>query len=372
MKKKFKSIFALMLALALVFSLAACGSSDTEEDTDTEATAEDTADADTSEVTGDNIEIVLSTSKNETELAGMVLAYFADYVEAATDTITFSRNFGGTLYSSSEELDALSSGAIGVCALSHSEFSDYLPLLQFPNFAQDSNENGLSYMQYMILESDAADLLASEAEEMNIKYLNVIAGGSTVLCCTFEWDSLEETFSKKLGTGVNASAFESIGFSVVSMEVADGYEDLSRGVIDFAVMSFAPTVSLGWYEAAPYYYYTGTHSAGNPISINLDVWNSLSESQQALLEEAAAAAAEYSLEITDTQEDEYIATVEDAGGFVKEMSEDDAAYYFQYYYEAIATDSYARAEDLGITDDMQTVLNASADYLGVDVSGVYE
>ena len=85
---------------------------------------------------------------------------------------------------------------------------------------------------------------------------------------------------------------------------------------------------------------------------------------------AAAAAAEYSLELVNADEEEYVSTVEEAGGFVKEMSDEDTEYYFSNYYVAIAADAYARAEELGITDDMTTVLQASADYLGVDISSV--
>ena len=347
--KKYLRIVSFLLMAAMVLSLSAFAA---EEDP--------------------QVNIVMSTSKNQTETAGIMLDYFCDYVEEKSGgSITFSRNYGGVIASTGEEFDYVSGGAIDLTCLQASSFGSQIPLFQFPSSPNGSSENAVAYGEYLLYENEETSaLIAQEAEENNIKYLGFLAGGASVIVSTFEVDELSDFFSVKFGTGVDIPAYEAIGFNCVTMMPPDGYESLERGVVDCTVMSFVPTVQMKWYEVAPYYYYVGTYAIGNPITLNLDVWNSLSENQQAILTEAGLATTAYSLEYINGVEADCVKEIEDAGGSVNNLSDEDLAYYFGIKYSAMVQDAYNRAKEMGCEDDMAVILQAAADFLDVDVSDV--
>jgi TRAP-type mannitol/chloroaromatic compound transport system substrate-binding protein len=71
----------------------------------------------------------------------------------------------------------------------------------------------------------------------------------------------------------------------------DIYPSLEKGVIDAAEwVGPYDDEKLGFYKVAPYYYYPGWWEGGSMINgfINLDKWNALPKSYQAILQNAAA------------------------------------------------------------------------------------
>ncbi len=71
----------------------------------------------------------------------------------------------------------------------------------------------------------------------------------------------------------------------------DIYPSLEKGVIDAAEwVGPYDDEKLGFYKVAPYYYYPGWWEGGSMINgfINLDKWNALPKSYQAILQSAAA------------------------------------------------------------------------------------
>ncbi|MSP42679.1 MAG: TRAP transporter substrate-binding protein [Alphaproteobacteria bacterium] len=92
--------------------------------------------------------------------------------------------------------------------------------------------------------------------------------------------------------GLGGEVLRRLGASVVSIPGGEIYTSLQQGVID-ATEWVGPwnDMIFGFHKIAKYYYWPGFHEPGSALalSINMDVWNSLSKSQQAIIRDACAA-----------------------------------------------------------------------------------
>ena len=142
---KFKKLLAALLAVMMVASMAACGTSTassapaeagseapaaTEAATEAPAATEtgSTAEAASAEeetpkadsIECDPLTIDFSTIFNETETGGQIIKHFEEYISNLTGgAITMNIFWGGTLFSDAEALDGVNSGAVNMTALGH-------------------------------------------------------------------------------------------------------------------------------------------------------------------------------------------------------------------------------------------------------------
>ncbi len=98
--------------------------------------------------------------------------------------------------------------------------------------------------------------------------------------------------------GLGGEVIRRLGGAAVRLSGGEIYQSLQSGAID-ATEWVGPwnDYALGLYREAPYYYAPGFHEPGASLSlgINLDVWNSFSSSEQAMIRYAASAANNSSL-----------------------------------------------------------------------------
>ena len=380
-----------LLSLGLVFAmsvslLAACGgsSSDTTTDESAQTTTEESAaatdsssdaSADSAAADYSNVEeyeIQFSSTFQEAETGGIILQHFADTLSDMTGgkmTVNFS--WGGTLYDTSGELDAVSSGAVDMVALGHMPHIDVLNYLAFPGFAPGDTQSALDYFNGLIFDDEETSaLIQGEAADNNIIYLNVIAGGANAFCAKNEFTDLDSLISGSSSFGnMDAAIFEKLGFQVSAVGPGDTYQAFQSGQIDASQMGFAPMVAMGWQDVASYWALDGTYTAGNMFTFNLDKWNALSADQQAAVQAAATETEEYSAGIYDDAIDADKATVEEATGntFV-EFSQDDIDRIWAATFEAKAESALTTAEPNGKTEGMTTILQKAAELTGYDWS----
>ena len=371
--KKMK-LLSLMLVLAMVVSmLAACGSS-----SDSNASADNSASSDASGSAAasgdhyavDSMEISFSTTFNENETGGQIIQYFVDYLDEITDgAITVDVQWGGTLYDTDGELDAVSSGAVDMVALGHMPHTDVLNYLTFPGFAPGGTQDALDYFNELIFDdAETSALIQGEAEDNNIIYLNVIAGGANAFCTKYEFTDLDSLISGSSSFGnMDAAIFESLGFQVTNIGPADVYDGLQRGLIDSTQMALAPMVAMSWQDVADYWALDGTYTAGNMFTYNLDSWNALSADQQAAIQAAADATEDYSATLYDDAIESDIATVEEATGnsFV-ELSDSDIETFWAACFEAKADSAITTCEANDKTEGIITILEKAAEITGYD------
>ncbi len=114
-----------------------------------------------------------------------------------------------------------------------------------------------------------------------------------------EINSLEDFKGLKMRMpGLGGEVIRRLGGAAVRLSGGEIYQALQSGAID-ATEWVGPwnDLAFGFYREAPYYYAPGFHEPGASlaIGINLDVWNSLTASEQAMVRVASKAANDSSL-----------------------------------------------------------------------------
>lgn len=371
--KKFLSI--LIISAMTFVLLAGCGSSANSNNNTTDVTATDGGIVtDEISITDGIVDvepttITLACSYGETELVGLVMSYFADQVqEISNGAITLDIYWGGTLCSANENLSFVANGTAGMCPLGQSNAVEVLPLLNFPSLIAGGQEASQAYAKYLVFENEETSaLIQAQAEAQNIKMLSVFAGGGNGFCAKKEITSIDDLKGLKIGTFFNIDAFTNMGLTVVAMMPPDGYDNLSKSVVDAAAMAFSAMVNMKWNEVAPYFLVTTCYNSGPYISINLDLWNNLSDEAKDILQTAAENAADYSCELVISTTEEATQTVIDAGGTVNYLEGDDVNSFSSVVFKYNADTSRSYGESAGCSDEMETVLRTAAEYLNYEI-----
>ena len=349
-------------ATAAALLLTACGGGATA------AAPQSGAASGTGEVTP--LTVRMSTTFSENETGGMIIKYFMDKLsETSGDAITVKINWGGTLFDSKGEFDAVSDGAVDLVPLGHMPHVGTLNYLSFPGFAPGGTQKALDYFNELIFhDPETSRLIQEEAADYNIKYLNVIAGGTNALCGKYAFTDLDGYIkdSKTFGNFM-AAQWESLGFQVTTITPPDVYDGLNRGLIDSTQMALAPMTAMAWYEVAPYWALDGTYTAGNMFTVNLDWWEGLTPEQQNAIETAAKETEQYSRTIYDEAIASDIALIEEKTGhkFV-EFSQADIDRLWAACFDATAGAAMDNAGKNGKAEGMETILNKAAELTGYD------
>lgn len=373
-----KKILAMLLALAMLFALAACGGSgsQTPSNTPSNTPAPATGAPDNSSTPGstgpayDTAKLMFATTYNEMETSGKAITYFTNYItEKSGGAITFDIKWGGTVAGTGEELGFLQAGAFDMSVLGQSQYSAVFPLLNFPGQTDGSQEKCVDYFNYIVYENETtASMIQAQIEAQGVKMLGFMGNGGNAFAAKKEISTLDELNDYKLGIGMNHSAFESLGFVVQALMPWDAYDSLSKGVVDVAYMSMAPMIALKWHEVAPYFISANEYSAGNYFTISLDRWNSFNADTQTLFEEAMDATTAYSIQLMAEEMAGVEAALTAAGGKLLSLNEADTQALFEALWNVAITDCRALAQNGNCVDEMETILNACADYLDLTLN----
>lgn len=318
----------------------------------------------------ESISLTLTTSYSETEMAGQVISHFIEYLNQKSDgAVQVEVYWGGTLASNTEELNFVGTGAADMTVVNQSTYTDVLPLMNFPSQVSGGYQAAVDFMDNIIFENEVtAPLIQAQIENQKVKMLGSVATGSNTFVSKEEAGSLAELTSRKLGVGMNQSAFEALGFGgVVTVMPWDYYDNLSRGIADVGYMSASALVSMSVQEVTPYFLMDGTYVAGNFMTINLDKWNSMSDAQKALFEEAMDDTAAYSVELAQQLDEDAETAIEAAGGKVSTLSAEDTKAVQEALFNTGMTDCRSFAQAAGCEEDMETVLSAVREYLGFEM-----
>ena len=207
-------------------------------------------------------------------------------------------NEPGALVAASEAWDAVSTGAVDAAWYS-------------PGFAQGIIPSAAMFTS-VPFGPEAPEYLAwyyyGGAQEI---WDEITAGHNikSVLCATIPpeasgWfrepiESVEDLQGIKMRFfGLGARVMEKLGVSAQSLPVGDTVPALELGTIDAAEISMpALDLRLGMQNYAKHYYFPGWHQQTSLFSllINLDVWNGMSERDQAVVNEVCRSAVAQSI-----------------------------------------------------------------------------
>ena len=359
-----KKLLAMLLAMLMVLSLAACGGNSGNNESpnpDTNNSQQPEGPAYT-EAT-----ISVTISNGETESAGVLAKYFFDYVTEKTGgAVKFDVYYGGTLCAPNEILDFVGGGSVDMTMSGTAQFAAELPLVNFPSYVYGTQEEALKYAQYIAFENETTSAaIAAELAEYNLVTVGVNAGGGNAYFFKNEYASLGEATAAGLllGCGANLACYEALGFNTTNTMPWDCYDQLSRGVIDCTQMAIGPATSMNWNEVAPYMLVNGQYAFGNWWLINQDVWNSLNADTQAVFYEAALAAQAFSVEQYKSE----LTDAEAAFTAVHVMSAEDQAAEEAIFFQQSFADCRAAAAAAGKTDAMEAILAATNEFLGLNI-----
>lgn len=125
-------------------------------------------------------------------------------------------------------------------------------------------------------------------EDFNAKLLGVWPFGPQVFFCRTEVRGLGDISDRKIRVGnVNfAPMIEALGGTAVVIPFDDVKEALRSGLVDCAITSATSGSYAGWTDYTSFYFPLGMQMGLNGYVVSLKLWNSLSSSQKAVLEEA--------------------------------------------------------------------------------------
>jgi len=359
---KTKRILALILALAMVFALTACGSSPKEE---TPAQPGE-APADNAEPAAESYTIRIANSSPASEFEGegstslgIGAKYFAREIEARTDgRIKVQLLVGGTAASSTEEyIGGLKTGAFDMIILnsgSWAEFTNAYAGLNIPYLF------GSFQQAWDVLDSEIGDSWGAKVyEDTGCTVLGYLDIGFRQLTANVEAHSPADLAGVKIRTmtdPIQIACWEAMGCSVTPVPYAELYTALQQKLVDAQENPPSNIFSAKLYELQDYciltnHCYTATIPAAGPV-----FWDKISDEDKALIQEIWTEAVEYSRTFTEQIAEDFLGNISEGGCEIITLTEDELA----QFQEAAMTVWPMIEESMGAE-----AYGALMDYMGV-------
>ncbi len=321
---RMKKVLCLVLALALVFALAACGSSGAansgaagsgSSSGSSAGTASSGSSASTASYNLDNVreqKFVLAHGLPATGMTGMQYHEFCVAVEELSGgKMTIEEKVGGTLLADTETWDAVRDGEVDFIHSMGSYVSgvvtDLSPLTIAGYYAGNDFQGFADKIRQPLNEIYG---------EYGVKYMGALYQACSAIICTDKQikapsDVKGLTF-RASGTWVSKTV-EAWGGAATTMGVADLADAFSKKTIAGTATGWNIIVPFKLYEVAKYITTTSILEGFAALLMNGDRWNSLNADEQALLEAAAKIFEQKGEELGNKFMSEYIQQVKDAG-----------------------------------------------------------
>lgn len=237
---------------------------------------------------------------------------FADLVnERSEGTINVEFYPAGQLYTDETMITAIPQGGIemGVCQTAN--WASLVPEAEY--FTLSGYWDDYDWFKRCCYGEPGEYVMDIIEEKCGVKILTLFNYGVCELVSTMPLDgaeSFEGSKMRMLGTS-EALYLEALGGAPVSISASENYEGLQKGTIDGASTGPSSVISRRLYEVAPYVT-LGTYLKETKyfLMMNGNVWNSLTEEQQQLLQECADEALAYNLEAAVQEDADDIAELE--------------------------------------------------------------
>ena len=291
-----KKAIALLLALTMVFALAACGGSaqttapatPAETKTDAPAATETKTEAPATEAPKTEpvtLSVAFSTAADGT--LGKSIYAWAEAVTKATDgRINFDIYPNGQLGGTNDMINAVNLGDVDINVADASLMTTLVPeltLLTLPMLIKDFD--GWKALAF----GDIGEKLAKKVdEESNMHILGWIFNGFRIMFSAKEISKLEDCkglVMRSPEAAIYIDTFTTLGFSPTPLNTSEVYTALSTGVVDACDGSFEGGANRSYYEVCPWVVESNHMAASMAIVINQGTWAKISpEDQQIMLD----------------------------------------------------------------------------------------
>lgn len=335
MKKKFLSV---LLASAMVLSVAACGVKAPEETpastasvaqtetSKTEASAETETKTET-EAPKEVVKLVMAEVNPLDTIVGMTDQKFKEEVERLSGgSIVIDLQAGGVLGSENDVLDTMLGGGKTI---------DISRISAFALTSYGGQKSMLLSLPYTFVSRDhfwnfaTSDLAAEFLVEPH-------ENGSGVRGLFYGEEGFRHFFTRDEITGIESfkgmkirvsmdpimtGLVEGLGASPTVVAFGELYSALQSGVVDAAEQPIANYRSNAFPEVAPYMILDGHTLGAIQVVITDDAWDRLTEEQQQILVEAGKLASAYNREISGDKEKEVLDLLKEEGAHIIEVED---------------------------------------------------
>lgn len=318
-----KKALAMLLALVMIFAMAACGTEAAPAaETKTEAPAEAAADAAPAEVTYDKPELSLTFPEINSESGTVCAAFrrFADNVKAGSNgRIEINVFGGGQLGSEADTMEMLRIGTVDFIRINPAnaatrgiDIPEYTAL-GLPYLIQ-SVPGGLEYLYGDAGKALADKVLEASGGEIRSMYNYLVTPARNMFTKT-EVTSLADFAKLKIRSETSDMKIDMINCwaSATPLPLSEIYTSLSTGILDGCENSIAGLYDNAWYDQVKYVYETEHAINANLILVSEKTWQKFTPEEQTMVVEAMKEACDWFQAQQDEELVDYIAKLEAAG-----------------------------------------------------------
>jgi TRAP-type C4-dicarboxylate transport system substrate-binding protein len=323
-----KKLLAILLALAMIWSLAACSSSSNEPAQPAEPSGSETVEKETIPLvigaghTAGSMEYIDSLDNFFKPEVAKRVSENTNYEIAWTDAY-------GTVGGVAETVTITQDGMLDFCVITVSPVSGQLPYHQYSillPFSVGDNKICLEASK-KLYEEFPDQLITSFETQYNQKLLSLMVLDSYEIFSDRPIEKATDMKGLKIGgSGRNLLWLDGTGAVAVQSNMTDGYTSLQTGLINgqFAAPHWA--VKANYQDICKYATNIGLGSTmGELLTVNLDTWNSLPAEVQDIILEVAEELETYHLEYTNGCRQKAYDTFTAAGGTIIEWPEEEKA-----------------------------------------------
>jgi tripartite ATP-independent transporter DctP family solute receptor len=283
-------------------------------------------------------------------------AFFADRVEQLTDgEITVDVFDARQLGDAVESVQSLRNGTIAFVTVSTSNLSQVVPqvdMFSLPYLFKNADH----YWDY--LNSDRVQEFIKPLEDKGIVVLAWIDSGARNFFSEQPIRSVEDVQGKKvrvMASPVQVKTIEAMGGTGVPIAWGELYNALQTGVVDAAENNHPSVVTMKFYEVSDYYTIDEHARIPDALLMSKQIYDKLSPEQQQAIRQAGKEAEAYMRGAWTMAEQ---SAMNDLQGRFTEIIEVDK----QPFIEAVAPLVQEEAERLGVSDEVNHILEMGQDY----------
>lgn len=306
-----KKALALALAAVMTFSLAACGGS---------ASSAPASSGDSSSAAGtpaSSVTLKLGFSTNEEDPRALGAKQFKEEVESKTNgAVTVELYPSGQLGGDADLINsiALDSGTVDIIITDASNFATYEPKM------------GISALPFQFSDFDEAwafmdsDVEAAAEEGLLSQNMRVLAHYCNGFRCVTNSKGPIETPDDMKGLLIRTpenpvimATMTALGANPQPLSFSELYQALQQKTYDAQENPIPVIYNNNLYEVQEYLSVTNHIYSGMCFTIAESSWNKLSADQQAIVEAAAKASADYDRQLNKEQTESLVSSLEEKG-----------------------------------------------------------
>jgi tripartite ATP-independent transporter DctP family solute receptor len=319
-KKIGKHLTALLLAVVMLFSMAACGSVEVEESKSPSGPSSQPENPDVKAT----VFKMGHTYSMEDNFAKSIDKFASLVAERSGGRYRIDVYAAGQLGNTYESIEACASGNQAMCGDSISSFDNMNPLgdIEAYPFLFDSAEQVKAF-----IDSDLSSEYLEAVAEENFHFLGLQYRGARFLQTTKPIRSIDDLKGLKLRTPpmkVTNRPWAILGCATVAVDMTEIYTALQQGAVEGQENPLFTSYSSGFFEIEKYLMNTRHVHGMQAFAFNKELWDSFSAEDQQMFEECAKEAADWRTQLEIDSEADYIKLATDNGMEYIELEDLDA------------------------------------------------